>query len=102
VAHGECETAGKDVVHTATRGGDHGRLGSSWMKQANFVAGDWIAADSGKTIDVTNPATGEVIGTVPACGEAETMRAIDAATAAFPEACGNGPDDARGAFVEAA
>lgn len=59
-----------------------------WMKQANFVAGEWIAADSGKTIAVTNPATGEVIGTVLACGAAETMRAIDAASAAFPELAG--------------
>ena len=60
----------------------------TWMKQANFVAGAWIGADSGQTIDVTNPATGEVIGTVPACGEAETMRAIDAAAAAFSELAG--------------
>jgi len=55
-----------------------------WQREANFVGGAWVGADSGKTIDVTNPATGEVIGTVPACGEAETMRAIDAAAAAFP------------------
>jgi succinate-semialdehyde dehydrogenase/glutarate-semialdehyde dehydrogenase len=55
-----------------------------WQKQANFVAGHWVAADDGRVIDVTNPANGDVIGTVPACGEAETMRAIDAAQAAFP------------------
>jgi succinate-semialdehyde dehydrogenase/glutarate-semialdehyde dehydrogenase len=54
------------------------------MRQANYVGGAWVQADTGKTIDVTNPATGEVIGVVPACGEAETMRAIDAASAAFP------------------
>lgn len=57
----------------------------NWKREANFVGGAWIKADSGKTIDVTNPATGEVIGTVPASGEAETMRAIDAAAAAFPD-----------------
>lgn len=55
-----------------------------YMKEANLVGGDWIAADSGKTIDVTNPATGEVIGIVPASGKAETERAIAAADAAFP------------------
>jgi succinate-semialdehyde dehydrogenase/glutarate-semialdehyde dehydrogenase len=60
----------------------------SWMRQANHVGGDWIAADSGETIDVANPATGEVIGTVPASGEAETGRAIAAAAAAFPELAG--------------
>lgn len=56
-----------------------------YLKESNYVAGQWIAADSGKTIDVTNPATGEKIGTVPASGEAETKRAIEAATNAFPE-----------------
>ncbi len=56
----------------------------TYLKQANFIAGDWVGADSGETIDVTNPATGEVIGTVPASGKAETRRAIDAASAALP------------------
>ena len=56
----------------------------SWMRQANCIGGAWVGADSGQVIDVTNPATGEVIGTVPNCGEAEAMRAIDAAAAAFP------------------
>ena len=55
-----------------------------WQRQANYVGGAWIAADTGQTIDVTNPATGEVIGTVPGSGAAETHRAIDAAAAAFP------------------
>jgi succinate-semialdehyde dehydrogenase / glutarate-semialdehyde dehydrogenase len=45
-----------------------------------LVAGEWIAkSDSGKTFDVTNPATGEVIATLPDMGRAETARAIDAA-----------------------
>lgn len=57
---------------------------SKYLKDANFVNGTWIAADSGETIDVTNPATGEVIGTVPNSGAAETKRAIDAASAVFP------------------
>ena len=55
-----------------------------WMKQANLIGGDWVAADSGETIDVTNPATGDVIGTVPKGGKAEAERAIKAAVAAFP------------------
>ncbi|MBM3117785.1 succinate-semialdehyde dehydrogenase [Jeongeupia naejangsanensis] len=45
------------------------------------VAGEWIDADSGETIAVTNPATGETIATVPRMGAAETRRAIDAAKA---------------------
>ena len=48
-----------------------------------YINGQWVDADSGKTIEVTNPATGEVIGTVPQMGAAETKRAIDAANAAW-------------------
>ena len=57
-----------------------------------FVGGAWIGADSGKTIDVTNPATGEVIGTVPACGEAETMRANRRGGRGFRRFRGDGPE----------
>ncbi len=53
------------------------------MQQANLIGGEWIGADSGQTIDVTNPATGEVIGTVPNGGADETNRAIAAASEAF-------------------
>jgi len=53
------------------------------MKEANLIGGEWVGADSGETIDVTNPATGELIGTVPNAGDVETRRAIDAADAAF-------------------
>lgn len=49
------------------------------FKTQAHVAGEWIAADSGKTIAVTNPANGEQLGTVPQCGAAETERAIAAA-----------------------
>src|SRR3954453_23448575 len=49
-----------------------------------YVDGQWIDADSGKTIDVTNPADGSKLGTVPAAGEAETRRAIEAANRAYP------------------
>ncbi len=53
------------------------------FRQANLIGGQWVQADSGKTIAVRNPATGEVVGHVPAMGAAETCRAIDAAAAAF-------------------
>jgi succinate-semialdehyde dehydrogenase/glutarate-semialdehyde dehydrogenase len=56
---------------------------SQVMKQANLIAGEWVAADSGGTIDVTNPATGQIIGTVPRSGRTETRRAIEAAAEAF-------------------
>ncbi|MFJ1311415.1 NAD-dependent succinate-semialdehyde dehydrogenase [Agrobacterium sp. P15N1-A] len=45
-----------------------------------LIAGEWVAgSDSGKTFDVTNPSTGEVIATLPDMNRAETARAIDAA-----------------------
>ncbi|MCZ7889674.1 MULTISPECIES: NAD-dependent succinate-semialdehyde dehydrogenase [Agrobacterium] len=45
-----------------------------------LIAGEWIAAsDSGKTFDVTNPANGDVIATLPDMNRSEAARAIDAA-----------------------
>ncbi|MCA0399353.1 MAG: NAD-dependent succinate-semialdehyde dehydrogenase [Proteobacteria bacterium] len=55
-----------------------------FKREANLVGGAWIAADSGKTIAVTDPATGETLGHVPNAGAAETRRAIAAAEAALP------------------
>lgn len=55
-----------------------------FKRETNFIGGEWVGADSRKTIEVKDPATGEVIGTVPNCGAAETRRAIEAAHAAFP------------------
>ncbi|WP_462401679.1 NADP-dependent succinate-semialdehyde dehydrogenase [Pseudomonas sp. Marseille-QA0332] len=54
------------------------------FRQQAFIDGEWLDADSGQTIKVTNPATGEVIGTVPKMGSAETRRAIEAADKALP------------------
>ncbi len=56
----------------------------SLFRQQCFIDGGWADADSAKTIDVTNPATGEVLGTIPNMGAAETRRAIEAANAAWP------------------
>jgi succinate-semialdehyde dehydrogenase/glutarate-semialdehyde dehydrogenase len=56
----------------------------SLLRQRCYVDGEWIDADAGGTVEVTNPATGEVLGTVPSLGAAETRRAIEAAAAAFP------------------
>ena len=54
------------------------------FRQQAFVNGAWADADSGQTIKVTNPATGEVVGSVPKMGAAETRRAIEAADKALP------------------
>lgn len=45
-----------------------------------LVGADWVSqSESGKTFDVTNPANGEVIATLPDLGKVEVTRAIDAA-----------------------
>ncbi|TNF12414.1 MAG: NAD-dependent succinate-semialdehyde dehydrogenase [Rhodobacteraceae bacterium] len=50
-----------------------------------FVAGEWVDADDGSTFEVTNPARGDVICTVPDLGRAETARAIEAARVAMKD-----------------
>lgn len=54
------------------------------LRQQAYVNGAWCGADNGASLPVTNPATGEQIGTVPRMGAAETRRAIAAASAAWP------------------
>jgi len=56
---------------------------NAYLKQMNLIGGEWVNADSGETINVNNPATGDIIGTVPKSGKAETARAIAAASEAF-------------------
>ncbi len=56
----------------------------SLFRQQCYIDGAWVDADSGETFPVNNPATGEVLGTVPKLGAVETRRAIEAANAAWP------------------
>ena len=49
------------------------------FRQQCYINGQWVDADDASTIDVTNPATGETLGTIPCLGAAETRRAIEAA-----------------------
>ena len=54
------------------------------LRPRAFIGGTWLDAASGATRAVVNPATREPIGTVPDMGVAETRRAIEAASEAFP------------------
>ena len=54
----------------------------SLLKQQCYLNGEWVSGSD--TINVTNPATGEVIGTIPHLGQAETAKAIADANAAWP------------------
>lgn len=49
-----------------------------------LIGGIWAQADDGKRTEIRNPADGSVAGSVPAAGQAEAVRAVDAAAAAFP------------------
>ena len=59
----------------------------SLFRQQGYINGVWTNAFSGETIDVLNPATGQVIGTAPKMAASETKSAIDAANAAWPAWC---------------
>lgn len=54
------------------------------LKFQALINNSWAHAQSGKHIPVNNPATGELIGTVPDMGAVETRSAIDAANTAWP------------------
>lgn len=53
------------------------------LHQACYIDGAWCDADNNTTLKVFDPATGEVLGTVPAMGRTETCRAIEAANRAW-------------------
>ena len=55
------------------------------LREAGYIGGEWMAADDGGTIEVTDPATHEVVGHVPDMGAGETRRAIGEAAAAMGE-----------------
>ncbi|QAY72221.1 NAD-dependent succinate-semialdehyde dehydrogenase [Agromyces protaetiae] len=47
-----------------------------------FIGGEWVAAEGGKTLTVTDPATGEVVKEIADASPADGLRALDAAVAA--------------------
>ena len=57
---------------------------SGLFRQLCLINGAWVAASDGATITVSNPATGDTLGTVPKLGAVETRQAIAAADAAYP------------------
>jgi len=59
-------------------------MNAALFRQRAFVDGEWCDADSKATIRITNPATDELVGTVPRMGVEETRRAIEAASKALP------------------
>jgi malonate-semialdehyde dehydrogenase (acetylating)/methylmalonate-semialdehyde dehydrogenase len=50
----------------------------------NFIGGEWVPASGGNALEVTDPATGEVLGHVPLSATSDADAAVQAAKAAFP------------------
>jgi acyl-CoA reductase-like NAD-dependent aldehyde dehydrogenase len=53
------------------------------MHYQNYINNEWRDAESGKTFEVDNPFTEEVIASVPASDEADVNNAVEAAKNAF-------------------
>jgi len=58
---------------------------ASLFREQCYVNGAWMNAEDGEVIEVNNPATGEIAGTVPSLKQAETRAAIEAANAAWAD-----------------
>lgn len=58
-------------------------LESRLLKSKAFIANEWVDAASGKRYEVRNPATGDVVASVPDMNASDTKRAIAAAEEAF-------------------
>jgi len=54
------------------------------FREQCYIDGGWVDADGRKTVAVDNPATGQVLGSVPRMGAAEAKRAVEAAERAWP------------------
>ncbi len=54
------------------------------LRTLAYINGEWVEADNGETLPITNPATGSVLTEVARVGAIETRRAIEAAEAALP------------------
>ncbi|MBX4972611.1 NAD-dependent succinate-semialdehyde dehydrogenase [Rhizobium lentis] len=62
----------------------HVPFSSPFLRDAGYINGVWTSGEAAGTFDVLNPATGEVLASLPDMGAAETRTAIDAAHAAQP------------------
>jgi succinate-semialdehyde dehydrogenase / glutarate-semialdehyde dehydrogenase len=58
---------------------------ASGVDERLLIGGEWVEAGTGGRFDVTDPATGEVVGSVPDAGESDVQAAIDAAAAALDD-----------------
>ncbi|MGH3132618.1 MAG: gamma-aminobutyraldehyde dehydrogenase [Gaiellaceae bacterium] len=57
----------------------------SVTQHKQFIGGEWVESSSGETMEVLNPATGEVIAEVPRGTAEDVERAVEAASEAWAE-----------------
>jgi malonate-semialdehyde dehydrogenase (acetylating)/methylmalonate-semialdehyde dehydrogenase len=76
--------SGEDFMTVAT---------ATLNKVPNYVNGHWVDSNASEWLDVTNPATGEVIAQTPLSGADEVAAAVESAAAAFPEWRRTPPED---------
>src|SRR5512135_493706 len=62
-------------------------------KLTNYVNGQWTDSSATECRDVSNPATGEILASVPMGGASDVNAAVEAAAAAFPEWRRTPPED---------
>src|SRR5215469_2461986 len=62
-------------------------------KVSNYINGLWVDSQATEWRDVRNPATGELLASVPLAGAADANAAVEAASAAFPEWRRTPPED---------
>ncbi len=74
--------SGVHIMTFTTAMTKHVPFSSPFLRDAGYINGVWTAGGATKTFDVINPATGEVLASLPDMGAAETTAAIDAAYAA--------------------
>jgi malonate-semialdehyde dehydrogenase (acetylating) / methylmalonate-semialdehyde dehydrogenase len=60
-------------------------IGESLSLAANYIGGKWYESQSSTTVDITNPATSEILARIALADASETAEAVDAASAAYPE-----------------
>ena len=63
---------------------NHTLKDNSLLKSQCYINGQWVDANSGKTFDIHDPATGKVIAKMPEMNKDDTQTAIEAAAAALP------------------
>jgi len=60
-------------------------VAATGVEERLLIGGEWVEAGDGSRFDVTDPGTGETVGSVPNAGESDVRAAIDAAATAFDD-----------------